>query len=200
MPFVASSCCRAAALCSLSSLTFAILSSRVSMLRGRGLATASKISWSSSASLISDAGGDSPVRALKASAAPPSPMVVSPLRELAGDRSVLIDESLFSVLSIPWARAALPSSHAAMSILRSTPMESYCDMRLGPISEMSLESSRALSDSSRSRWSLACRPRIPVDMELSLRTWERHRSLPGVRGSDGVGGKGNAEQSLEKDR
>lgn len=186
MPFVASICLRACAFWSLSSLILMILSSLVIVLFGRcrGCATASKTSGvsGSSASFTSEPRGDSPVSALRASAGLPSSTLVSPLRELRGERSVLMDDNLFSFLSIPSARAALPSSHAVMSSFRSTPMDSYCEIRLGPISERSFESSSARSDSSLSKCSLACKPRIPVDSEFSFRTCERQRSLPGVKG------------------
>ena len=191
IPLVASICWRACAFCSRSSLTLTILSSRVSKLRGRGRATASNTSGLSS-SFMTELVGDSPVSALRASAALPSYAVVTPLIELRGESSVLMDDNRFSFLSIPTARAALPSSHAVINSFRSTPMESYWAINPGASSDTSFESSNALSDSSLNRWSLACSPRIPVDRDPSFRSWERQRSRPGVKGTFGVGGVGNA--------
>lgn len=194
MPRVASICCRDWAFCSLSSFILDSLSSLVSMLRGLGLATASNTSCESTSgeSLASERPGDSPVSALNASAAVPSSFAVTPLIELRGDSKVLMDDSRFSFLSIPTARAALPSSQAVISSLRSVPIDSYWVIRLGPSSDMSFESFNALSDSSLSKWSFACKPRIPLDKELNFLSCDRQRSWPGVKGDFGVGGTGKA--------
>ncbi len=65
-------------------------------------------------------------------------------------------------------------------------MDSYCAIKFGPSSDTSSASLRDLSDSSRSSVSLACSPRMPVDSELSFRSWERHLSRPGDNGCLGA--------------
>lgn len=169
MPLLASERSLATSLFSRSSFIFAILSSRVRRLRGRGMATASNTSSLSPLLLTSS----SPFNALSASEAVPpmtSSTAVGPLTELAGERSVLMDDRRFSLRSMPDASAARPSSQDCMSALRSTPMESYCSKRFDPSSEMSSDSSRDRSDSSLRSWSFACKPRMPVENPLSLRS------------------------------
>lgn len=197
MPLLASAFSLCIALISLSSFILANLSSLVSTLLGRaGSATASNTSGSLGLGEEFRVGEVSPVSAFSASSAPPpvsfsSPTVVNPLREVAGEYNMLMDEIRFSLRSIPDARAALPSSQACCSILRSWPMDSYCDMRSKPTSEISSASLSAFSDSSRNSASLAWRPRMPVDRELSLRNCVRRFSRLGERGNlvSGMAGK-----------
>lgn len=123
MPRLASASCLMDSRLSRSSFILAMRSSLVSMLRGRvgGRETASNTSASSSPLALPklELLGDSPVRALNASKAPPSSTVVRPLRDVAGDSMMLMEESRFSFRSIPDASAALPSSQACCRSLRS---------------------------------------------------------------------------------
>ena len=100
----------------------------------------------------------------------------------------------FSLRSIVFANAAFPASHSFIRTCKSMPMLSYWTIKCAPKSEMSSDSSSALSDSSRRTCILACKERIPVDRVPNLRSCPRQRSRPGVSGTLGVAGIGNADK------
>lgn len=135
-----------------SSFILMIRSSLVIVLLCLGTATASKISSSSEILKAPlDLLVSKPLRARKASAASPSSTEVNPPRDMVGDiipLIALIEDMRRSFRSMALAMAVLPSSHSCISALRSTPIDSYCSIRFGPISDNSMESSSALSDSS----------------------------------------------------
>ncbi len=111
---------------SLCSLIWAILSSRVSVLRCFGIAIASNTSSTSELlKSILERDLTSPFNIFKASVGLPSSTDVKPPRDVVGDIIPLIDDILLSFRSILLASAALPASHSCTRARRSTPIELF---------------------------------------------------------------------------
>lgn len=129
---------------------------------------------------LADVGVNSPFRARRASAGPPSSTTVRPPRLSAGDLKPLeFRETRLSWRSMFNAKATLPFSHVCIRLRSSAPMVSYCAIMLVLKSAKSSLSSKLLFDSSRRICILACKPRMPCESEFSFLSWDLNFSLAG---------------------